>query len=188
MIKNRYKDDYSRVAKLNGEGKVVENIRYTGDYYVLPFDGEQKKKTNLVNIGYAAILILLHIAAGMLNQDSSRTFWIVYPYLFLFLPLGYFFVGAATYCATPSGMQRAQYETGLARMRRSCIGAMALAVMGAVLDAVYIILHHGEIRMGRELLYLSYHFLFLAAAFTYSKYYNRTYGGLTIEKSEHKAE
>lgn len=188
MIKNKYKDDYSRFAKLNGKGRVVDDICYTGDYYVLPFDEEQKKKTNWVNIGYTVALIILQVVAGMLNQDSSRTFWIVYPYLFIFLPLAYMFIGAVSYYSDPLRMQKAQYETGLARIRRSCIGSMVLVGISAVLDIVYMILHHAAIRMGREMLYLFCHILFLAVAFMFGKYYDKTYGGLTTEKSEHKLE
>ena len=85
MLKNSFKDDYSRFLRLNGKGRVVDDICYIGDYYILPLDERQKKKTNLVNIGFAAVFFLIQIAMGMVNQDSSRTFWIVYPYLFIFL-------------------------------------------------------------------------------------------------------
>lgn len=188
MIKNNYKDDYSRFARLNGKGRVVDDICYMGDYYILPLDEDGKKKTNLVNIGLAVMLISIQVVAGMVNQDSSRTFWIVYPYLFIFLPLAYLFIGAVSYWSDPLKMQKAQYETGLARIRRSCIGAMALTVISAALDVIYMFLHHAEIRMGRELLYLLCHILLLAGAFLYGRYYNKTYGGLRIEKSTHKEE
>ena len=181
MLKNSFKDDYSRFLRLNGKGRVVDDICYIGDYYILPLDERQKKKTNLVNIGFAAVFFLIQIAMGMVNQDSSRTFWIVYPYLCIFLPV-------ASYWSDPLRMQKAQYETGIARMRRSCIGAAFLAVFSAVLDVIYMLQHLGSIRLGRELLYLLCHILFLAAAFLYGKYYNKAYGGLRIEKSEHKAE
>ncbi len=188
MIKNYYKDDYSQFTRLNGKGRVVDDVCYIGDYYILPLDKESKKKTNRVNMCFAVLLMLIQIAAGMVNQDSSRTFWIVYPYLFIFLPLAYLFVGAVSYWSDPLKMQKAQYETGLARMRRSCIGAAVLTVISMALDVVYMFLHYAEIQMGRELLYLFCHILFLAAAFSYGRYYNKTYGGLRIEKSEHKAE
>lgn len=188
MIKNNFKDDYSRFVRLNGKGRVVDDICYVGDYYVLPLDERQKRRTNRVNICFSVLFLLLQVVMGMVNQDSSRTFWIVYPYLFLFLPLAYFFVGAVSYCSDPLRMQKAQYETGLARMRRSCNGAMVLAVISAALDVVYMLLHHGEIRMGRELLYLLCHILFLAAVFLYGRYYNKAYRGLRVEKSEHKPE
>lgn len=53
MIKNRFKDDYSQYTRLSGKGRVVEDICYTGDYYILPFDKDKKKKTGLVNLGFA---------------------------------------------------------------------------------------------------------------------------------------
>lgn len=188
MLRNNYKDDYSQFTRLNGKGRVVDDICYIGDYYILPLDEKQKKKSNPVNIGVAALLMVIQIGAGMVNQDSSRTFWIVYPYLFIFLPLAYMAVGAVSYCSDPLRMQKAQYETGLARIRRSCIGASVLTVISAVLDVVYIFLHRADVRLDRELLYLLCHILFLAATFLYGRYYNKTYGGLRIEKSENKLE
>ena len=49
MIKNRFKDDYSWNARLNGKGRVVDDICYTGYYYILPFSEKEKKKTNWIN-------------------------------------------------------------------------------------------------------------------------------------------
>ncbi len=174
--------------RLSGKGRVVDDACYSGDYYVLPFDGNEeewkgwRKKTGMVNLAAAVFLLGIQVAAGMVNQDSSRTFWIVYPYLFLFPPLAYMFVGAAAYFGAPRRMQRVQYETGIARIRRSCRGAMALETLCAILDMVYIFLYFGEVRLERELLYLFCHILFLAAAFCYGRYYNRTYGGLRMDK------
>ncbi len=175
-------------TRLSGKGRVVDDACYSGDYYVLPFDGNEeewkawRRKTGMVNLTAAVFLLGIQIAAGMVNQDSSRTFWIVYPYLFLFPPLAYLLAGAAVYFVTPRRMQRVQYETGIARIRRSCRGAMGLETLCAVLDVFYIFRHFGEIRLERELLYLFCHILFLAAAFCYVRYYNRTYGGLWMDK------
>ncbi len=184
MLKNKYKDDYSRFERLNGKGRVVEDICYTGDYYLLPFEKQQKRKTNLANLGFTGLLWAVQIGAGMVNQDSSRTFWIVYPYLFLYLPLAYLFLGAATYLEVSLRMQRVQYETGVTRIRRSLKGAMALSGVCLVLGLVYLALHFGEIQVGRELIYLLCHCLFLAVAFLYARYYNRTYSGIAVEKGK----
>lgn len=188
MIKNNYKDDYSRFLRLNGKGRVVPDISYTGDYYVLPFDEGKKKRTSLGNILFAILLFVIQFVEGMLNQDSSRTFWIVYPYLFVFLPLAYMIFGSVSYFGVPLRMQKAHYETSLARIHRSCIGAMVLVVISAVLDVIYMIVKRSSIRLGMELFYLLFHVLFLAAAFAYGKYYDRMYAGLTIEKSQNQLE
>ena len=188
MIKNRFKDDYSWSARLNGKGRVVDDICYTGTYYILPFTKEEKKKTNRSNMAFAFVLIVLQVAAGMVNQDSSRTIWVLYPYLFTFLPVFYFLVGAFSYWSDPLRMQQAQYETGLARMRRSCIGSMVMTVISIVLDVIYMIIHRGDMQTGREFLYVGILVLYVTAALMYGRYYDRTYAGLRTEQSQNKLE
>lgn len=98
---------------------------------------QEKKKSNWLNMAFAAVLLILQVAAGMVNQDSSRTFWVLYPYLFTFLPVFYFLVGAFSYWSDPLRMQKAQYETGIARMKRSCIGSMVMTIISVILDIIY---------------------------------------------------
>ena len=156
---------------------------YQGDFYVLPFDEQQKRRTGIFNVIWTIALWVIELGMGLLNPDSSRTAWIVFPYLFVILPLGYMLYGAVSYIGAPLRMHRAHYETGLLRMKRSCIGAMVLTGIGAVLDLVYMVLHRGEIRMGMECIYLICHFLFLAVAFFFGKYYDRNYSGILIENA-----
>lgn len=184
MLKNKYKDDYSRFLRLNGKGRVVPDISYTGDYYILPFEEGQKKKTAWGNLFFSVLLFGIQLLAGMLNQDSSRTFWIVYPYMFVFLPVAYMFLGAVSYFSVPLKMQKAHYETSLARLRHSCVGAMVLVGISGVLDIAYIILNRADLRIGMELGYLFLHVLFLLVAVFYGKYYDRMYGGIHLEKSQ----
>jgi hypothetical protein len=188
MIKNNYKDDYSRFLRLNRKGRVVPDISYIGDYYVLPFDEKQKKQTGVYNLLGAGLLLAVQIVAGLLNQDSSRTFWIVYPYLFTFLPLAYMMAGAVRYLEVPLRMQKAHYETSIARIRHSCIGTMVLVGISVALDIVYMLLHRGTFHVGRELVYLGCHVIYLLLAAVYGRYYDRTYGGIVLEKSQNLPE
>lgn len=188
MINNKYKDDYTKDLRLNAGGRIVDDICYVGDYYILPFNENTKKKTNVINIVCALFLLGIQVIEGLLNADSSRIFWIVFPYMFVFLPIFYMFVGAVNYMGSPIKMQKAHYETGLVRIRRSCIGAMILEGINVILDIVYIILHFNDISNAREFIYLLSQVLFLLVAFTYGKYYDRTYGSLVIKKSENKLE
>lgn len=184
MIKNKYKDDYTKSARLNIGGRIVDDICYVGDYYILPFDENTKKKTNRMNLIFSMLLLGVQVTEGLLNTDSSRTFWIVFPYMFVFLPVFYMLVGSISYMGSPMKMQKAHYETGLVRIRRSCIGAMVLEGISAVLDIVYMILHFDQMAKGKEFLYLFCHILFLVVAFFYGKYYDQTYGEIVIEKTQ----
>lgn len=173
MIKNRYKDDYQKT----GAGK----YDYIGKHYTLPMDEKGKTRSGWVNLGVLAGFFLLEICGGLVNQDSSRTAWIVFPYLFLYLPTFYMGMGAFTYLAAPLRMERSAYERSLLRMRRSCIGIMALAGLGILLDVVYIALYFHQILLIKELIYLA----FLGAAellgVCYGKLYDRMYAGITVD-------
>ena len=130
MIKNPYQKDYQNELKQNRHGLLVTRTSYQGDFYVLPFDEQQKRRTGILNVIWTIAL------------------WVI--------------------------------ELG---MKRSCIGAMVLTGIGAVLDLVYMVLHRGGIRMGIECIYLIGHFLFLAVAFSFGKYYDRNYSGILIENA-----
>ena len=124
MIKNPYQKDYQNELKQNRHGLLVTRTSYQGDFYVLPFDEQQKRRTGILNVIWTIALWVIELGMGLLNPDSSRTAWIVCPYLFVILPLGYMLYGAVSYIGAPLRMHRAHYETGLLRMKRSCIGAM----------------------------------------------------------------
>ena len=120
MIKNPYQKDYQNELKQNRHGLLVTRTSYQGDFYVLPFDEQQKRRTGILNVIWTIALWVIELGMGLLNPDSSRTAWIVFPYLFVILPLGYMLYGAVSYIGAPLRMHRAHYETGLLRMKRSC--------------------------------------------------------------------
>lgn len=180
-MRNRYKDDYRETYRLNDRGQRVREYEYVGRFYVLPFDGERKKKTAGVNLLYAAGLTAAAVFAGMLNPDSSRTFWIVYPYLFLYLPLFYAFFGVYAYAQAPVRMQSAQYQNGLMRIRRSFMGVLVLSAANIAADIVYMVLYHDRIRMVTELVYCLMFVVLIVAVVCYGRFYDRTYAGITVE-------
>lgn len=188
MIKNQYKDDYSFSPRLGNRERVVDDICYVGDYYIFPFDEKQKKKKSMVVMIFVLFLFGIQIAAGLLNQDSSRTSWIVYPYLMIFVPIAYMFMGAATFCRVPVRMQKVQFETGIERCRRSAIGILILSIFSLILDIVYMILHRAGLHWGRELLYAGCHLMLIVLILVFGKYYNKVFAGIRTEASGNKLE
>ncbi len=186
MIKNIYKKDYSIHQKIGQKGRLVDEISYIGDYYILPFSQKEKNKTNRVNLAITFVIIAMLLLAGFANQDSSRTFWIVFPYLIIYIPTGYMLLGAFTYIHAPIRMQNVQFETGIERMRRSGIGVLIFTTLSIILDIVYMILHRTNLNWSRELIYFFCQFFILAVLFLFRKYYARIYAGITKECSEIK--
>lgn len=181
-MRNKFKGDYRETTRLDANGRVVRDYDYVGRFYVLPFDEKTKRRTAWINLCYVLAITAVQVLAGLLNQDSSHTFWIVYPYLFLYLPLFYAFFGVHAYSEASLRMQSAQYEQGLVRIRKSLIAVLVLAAVNAVLDIVYIIIHRGEIRLGTEIAYCFTFLVQIAGVAAYGRFYDRNYGGITVEE------
>ena len=76
MIKNPYQKDYQNELKQNRHGLLVTRTSYQGDFYVLPFDEQQKRRTGILNVIWTIALWVIELGMGLLNPDSSRTAWI----------------------------------------------------------------------------------------------------------------
>lgn len=173
MLRNKYKDDYRRMD--------AGQYEYTGRYYTLPLKENQKRKAECVNFAAVAGFLLLELAGGILNPDSSRTFWIVFPYLFLFLPTAYMWMGAFAFHTVPVKMQRSGYEKSLVRMRRSCLAVMVLAGIQIFLDLLYIFWHLSDICLVTEILYLLCFVSIEILGILYGKKYDRMYSDIEID-------
>lgn len=189
MIKNNFKDDYSRYHRLTGKGRVVEDVAYVGEYYIVDFENEKvKQRITLINIIFAVLLAALLIGAGLVNTQSSRTIWIVAPYLLTFMPTAYMLIGAVEYKTVGLKMQRVQYELTLLRMKRSAIGIMVLAIINVVLDIVFIIKQHEKISVTSELVYIAINVCMIIVVLVFAKYYNKYFAKVRTVESEYKAE
>lgn len=144
-------------------------------YCCLPLNEAQKKKARAVNVLFGMGLLILIAIAGLINPDSSRTAWIVFPYLFLFLPCAYMLFGAHSFWSAPTKMHRAVYQVSIVRMQRSCWGVIVLAAVDIILDVVYMALHWGTLNLIREVCYCSCLVLVLLLGIAFGRYYDRTY-------------
>lgn len=188
MRKNPYKGDYSFQERLTRHGRVVNDLCYTGDYYVLPLDKKLKKKTAIFNFVYIFLVMIMMMFAGSLNTTSSRTAWIVFPYVFTLLPIGYMLSGAITYVKAPVRMQRVQYELGIERMRRSAIGIIIMTAMDAILDVIFLFTHWKQLILVRELLYLLSFVVIIVIIMFFRCFFNQYYSNFKLEPSNHQFE
>lgn len=115
------------------------------DFLVLPFSPSQKRKKSIENLLFCLLLLFLQILGGVLNPSSSRTAWIFYPYVIVFLPIVYFFSGAGSFFKLSEKLSRKEWEKSLARCKHSGIVLLVLSVINALLELVYIILNRGQL-------------------------------------------
>lgn len=136
-----------------------------------------------MNLVFGGGMLLVSVVAGMLNPDSSRTAWIVFPYLFMLLPCAYMLLGAHSFWSAPIQMKRSVYQVSIVRMQRSCWGVIILAIINVILDLVYIGLHWGKLRLIREICYCGCLVVVLIIGISFGKYFDRTYTPVQITTS-----
>ena len=184
MIKNKYKADYQVSPRMDSRGRIREDYYYTGDYYCLPLDEAGKKKANCYNFVFGLIMLAIALTAGLLNPDSSRTAWIVFPYVFLYLPVVYMLFGAYTFAGAKIRMEKVVYDKTIVRMRRACWGVIVLSILNTILDLVYIILHFGEMNVMREAVYCVCLIVIAVTGIVFGRFFDRTYMPVTMERAQ----
>lgn len=161
----------------------MKNVYYNSEEYcILPLNEAEKKKAGIVNVAFGISMLLFTGIAGMINPDSSRTAWIVFPYLFLFLPCAYMLFGAHSFWGASCRMHRAVYQVSVMRMKHSCWGVIILAIMDIVLDIVYMLIHWKTLHCLKEISYCSCLSLVLIVGILFGKYFDKTYTPIQIEK------
>ncbi len=156
--------------------------------YKLTFDEKKKKQTNWINFAFSVAFILVIICAGMINPDSSRTVWIVYPYLFTYLPVAFFLIGCINYGFAKTMMTDEVYQTGLMRIKHSVYAIFIMSGLDILLDLIYIIVNHANINVLHEVEYILFYPVMILIGLIFSKYYDRTYSNSVcpLLEDEHK--
>lgn len=183
MLEDRYKEQYRQNPHLNRKGRIVDDCTYEGDYYRLELQKEDRKKAVVLNIIVSIGMMVLFVLAGLVNNEGTRKVYIVLPYICIFMPLFYMFIGACSFAGVPERMQFAHYDRSLCRSRRSCIGAMVLAAIVFLLDLIYTIANHSTVVMGREILFLACMAGLLLAGIGYMGLYKKYFSKVTVEKA-----
>ena len=162
------------------------------DFFIIPYDEKKKRKIALINLYFCFLFLLLQILAGLMNQSSSRTAWIFFPYILLFLPIAYFFFGATTFITVPKknsvmtidqeteheqsciSLSRKEWEKSLARCKHSGFALLAISCINALLEFVYIVLHRND-GITKDFLYLAVLIVMAAMCALYGIFFDRSF-------------
>ena len=121
----KYGNDYRQRGK---------QFEYTGKWYGSSLSVKELKRHALNNTGLMAAALVIYFASLMLNNEGSRIFWILLPYMVVVFPVSYGIMGGASlflFCRQQEGkadhsqvvipeehighMTCAQYEKGVRR-------------------------------------------------------------------------
>ena len=184
ILHNPYKGDYDHAPEMDKKGRFRDRFFYKGDIYVLPYDENEKKKTYLPCVLYGIGMFAALVVQGMVNQTSSRTLWVVLPYIIEFLPVIFFLLGVLEYALSTPRMTRQQYDKGIGRMHFCGIAVIVLAIISIISEVVYLIIRRGQYDIKLELFYLLLHLPVVIVALLFAKYYNKNFSGISVESGK----
>ena len=136
------------------------------------------------------LFLLIFLGAGLINPDSSKTAWIVFPYFFLFLPIGFNLLGTFNLFGQKCRMEKAGYEESIIRLKKSSMAIMILAAVNIILDLIFSILGdiknsflificiNHNINFVIEFSYIAILLLLIASVIAFGVKYDKMFGGV----------
>lgn len=182
ILHNPYKNDYDHRPDVDKKGRFKDTFFYKGNLYILPFEEEDKKKTHLPCLLFGIVMVIALVLQGLINQTSSRTIWIVLPYMCQYLPALFYIVGTVEYIQATPRMTRMQYDKGISRMHFCALALIVIAAGSSILDIVYMGTRAGEYDLIKEVIYLVCHVFTILICLAFGKYYNTKFSNIEIQR------
>lgn len=150
-MKKRYLKDYISDSKITKNGRIANEVKYIGDYYEFQLEEKEYKKMRLILLGSTLLIFVLFLLAGLLNGDGSFKFYILMPYICIFLPLLFLLQG---YLSTPrkrKQMEYAVYDRSYLKVKFSLVGLIAASSVTVLGDIVFIFREIKQINLTYEI-------------------------------------
>ena len=157
---------------------------YDGSVYQLPYEESEFKKNKIITAIFCISFILIYIIAGSVNTASSRTIWIVFPFMFMFLPMAFNALGTINMIGLKPVMLNADYERSILRIKNCSMAVLVMAVINIILDLIFIILNHTDLDFVIEISYIMLLLLLIAMVVAFGKKYDKMFGGVTLYSNQ----
>jgi c-di-AMP phosphodiesterase-like protein len=171
-VKKYYKD-YSTDAKETNNGKVTDEVKYTGDYYKYQLSNSEYKRMRTTILLVLVAFIILYVGLGFLNNSGSRCFYVLLPYICMFLPLVYLL---RAYYRIPREVQKIEYaiyDKSYLRLKNSVVGMIATSITTALGDIIFIIRNASEIALSKEIIFFIANIMIAVISILLLRYHNR---------------
>lgn len=149
-----------------------KGYEYTGNWYEAALQMEQLKK----RIIYSAVELALMSAAFVLaltqKNGGSYVLWILSPFVGIFLPLAYGWMGLydlwGIYKKKKTRLNQAEYDRGIRRPWRCGVGMAVLSGISCLADLIYMIRQSVNIFDPAELIFITAGAMLFAISFIYT--------------------
>jgi hypothetical protein len=165
MAKKRYSEDYEIIYTIDEKGKEKQSTVYRGDYYEVALDNEGLVKFKWNSFLVLAIIIVLHIIAGFINNPGLNHFYVIFPYIFAIFPIWY--LGDSIFRLPNEKRKFRRKEIGLSfdRIKASSNILLFLLAIGIISELIFLIFASGGEFFGLEFLYLALELIISGAVY-----------------------
>lgn len=140
--KHKYKNDYE-VKSVERKGffglKRKKELVYTGTFYVFENKESKVKQMSWLSFALVCFIAALFIGVGFLNNEGTRKIYVTFPYIFMFLPIFYGFLGTMKSIQSKTRMSRIEYERSVERVKKSSFSLVVLSIATVIGQGLFII-------------------------------------------------
>ena len=146
----KYGNDYRQRGK---------QFEYTGKWYGSSLSVKELKRHALNNTGLMAAALVIYFASLMLNNEGSRIFWILLPYMVVVFPVSYGIMGGASlflFCRQQEGKAHSQVvipEKHIGHMTCAQYEKGVLGLFTSVANLIFLLKDFENLIFTRELLF-----------------------------------
>ena len=151
----KYQKDYELILKTKANGKIKEEVKYIGDYYVSQLNDETLKIKKILYFALSLSSVIVLILLGIINTSSSRVLYVALPYVCMFPPAIYSLIGSIQFLKLENRIEYVKYDKTRNRVRKSTLGMIVISLLTIIGDAFFIFYHYPINKFLIELIFLT---------------------------------
>ncbi|HKJ28434.1 MAG TPA: hypothetical protein VJ965_12400 [Anaerolineales bacterium] len=161
----RFKDDYEIVSTVDERGREKREAVYRGVYYEVSLDEGGLRRLRRLSALLVAVIIVLHLFAGFLNNRGMYQFYIALPYVFAFFPLYSQFVGILRLPKAVRPYRRDEVALSIDQIKTASKFLLIFLGVGTLGEAVYLLFFAAADQQRFELLFFMLEIVATTASF-----------------------
>lgn len=151
----KYYKDYEMIQKTQANGKVKEEAKYIGDYYISQISKVALNRKKIYHSALSLCSVAIVIAVGILNTPGSRVIYVSLPYVCLYIPAIFSLIGTTQFLGVGERLEYMVYDKTRNRVRKSIGGIIVISLLTIIGDVFFILYRHPIERLQVELIFLT---------------------------------
>lgn len=143
--KHKFKSDYvvTEITKRGFRGtKQKKELIYKGNYYSIKSETIKIRHLKWTFFILVCMIAAIFLGIGVLNNEGSRKLYVILPYVFMFLPIFYGFIGTFKLLHANLKMTHIEYEHTVERIKKSSLSLIIIAITTMIGQIIFLIRNH----------------------------------------------